>query len=377
MPQPLSGPGVGLQLPQYLYPSELTNAPYDLSQNYLSLSPGDTLPIPAGNWYVNVGMVSVLQYLDPLTGIWRIPRGGQRNMPQYVKSDGFNWRVANLTGCPVGAVITNAGTAYVESTTTVVAGTGNSTWQAIVGGLVSYTSMSNFGGGYGVPPLVFLTPPPQPGVQATAIATIGTGGSVSGITMVNAGAGYDTAPTAVILPSPTDPNINSGITQAVAVMGQYGGTSASGSLSAILCTNPGVSIASVPTLTIAGGGSSGAATALRMSTMTAGSVTGAGVGFGTTGSSGLATVGGGSAATAVNVNPEIELTNFIPRPASATLAASGGSLASIGTIFDSGLFVGTPTVIVQAGSGAAPSTAATVTLTLGGANDTVLLQPAP
>ena len=71
MTQGLSGPGIGLPIPQKLYPSQLANAPQDPSSNRLGLAPGETFMIPAGNWYVDVGSYLVLQYLDPVNNTWR------------------------------------------------------------------------------------------------------------------------------------------------------------------------------------------------------------------------------------------------------------------------------------------------------------------
>ena len=62
MSQLISGPGVGLPYPQNLYPSELQNAPQDASSNRLALAPGDSFVLPAGDWYISLGMYNVLQY---------------------------------------------------------------------------------------------------------------------------------------------------------------------------------------------------------------------------------------------------------------------------------------------------------------------------
>lgn len=370
----LSGPGIGLGLPQNLYPTApLSGAPYDFANNYLSLAPGDTLPLPAGSWYVNLGAVCVSQFYDAVTGIWRFANNGFRAPIQYIQSDGFNARVANLTGCPVAAVVTNAGTGYVQATTTCVAGSGNSTWYPIVGGLVSVTTILNAGSGYGITPLVFIPAPPAPGVQATAYATL-TSNTVSGITFINQGAGYTSAPVAAILPNPTDPNLGvSAIVNATVTLGTFG----AGSIAAILCTNPGTSLTAAPSLTIAGAGASATATALRMLTINGATVFGAGVGF--TGGALAQAIGSGSGATAVNTNPAIESTDFLDRPAAFLLAAPvGASLASVSTIYDGGLFVGaTPSLVINGVSGSIPTTGASVVALMGGINDTVLLQPAP
>ena len=82
MPAPLSGPGVGLQLPQNLYPTELANAPFDFSNPNISLAPGDAIPLPAGTWYLDLGLYSVLQYLDPVTGVAIVVRSRDAAPPK-------------------------------------------------------------------------------------------------------------------------------------------------------------------------------------------------------------------------------------------------------------------------------------------------------
>ena len=62
MAQLISGPGVNLPYPQNLYPSELQNAPQDPSSNRLALAPGESFVLPAGDWYVNLGLYNVLQF---------------------------------------------------------------------------------------------------------------------------------------------------------------------------------------------------------------------------------------------------------------------------------------------------------------------------
>src|ERR1700752_3224846 len=108
MPNPLSGPGVGLPFPQNLYPSDLYNAPIDASSNRLALAPGDSIVLPAGDWYISPGFYNVIQFLDPVTGIWTTTSSASFNRGlHFVKSDGFNYRVANLTGCIVSASVVN------------------------------------------------------------------------------------------------------------------------------------------------------------------------------------------------------------------------------------------------------------------------------
>jgi len=128
----------------------------------------------------------------------------------------------------------------------------------------------------------------------------------------------------------------------------------------------------VPSLTIAGAGASAAATIVPMWTTSATSITSGGAGY-TTGAM-VTTVGGVPSAAAATTNPATELTGYIPRPAQIGIsAAGGGTITTIGTIYDGGLFVGTPTAFVVGG---APTTAATIALTMGTANATVMIQQA-
>ena len=60
MSQLIAGPGLSLPYPQNLYPSQLSNAPPDSATNRIALAPGDTLPIPAGHWFINTGNVWIL-----------------------------------------------------------------------------------------------------------------------------------------------------------------------------------------------------------------------------------------------------------------------------------------------------------------------------
>lgn len=372
MSQGLSGPGIGLPIPQFLYPTELQNAPYDVGSNYLTLAPGDAIPVPAGKWFITLDSVCVLQFLDPVTGVWRgfeSGRGGFYN----VKSDGFTLRIANLTGCPIAAIVTGGGSGYTQATATIVASAGGSTWQPIVGGQLSVVSLGSAGAGYGLAPLVFIPPPPNPGVQATAAATL-SAGTVASVSLTNVGAGYKTVPTGVILPNPTDPNLGvSAITQATVTFALVNATA----ITAALCTNNGAAQANAtaPTLTPAGAGGSGATiSAVMMSTLTGTSIGAGGFGYGA--NSVLRTFGGAPTVTPAYTNPAIELNAYRPRDAEAALTVTAGSITAVGTIYDSGLFAGVPLGVI-ATQGAPTSTAASITLTIGGANGTVLLQPAP
>ena len=392
MPAPLSGPGLGLQLPQYLYPTELLNAPYDLSTNKIALAPGNQLPIPSGTWYVSLGLYCVLQYLDPVTGVWATGSAAAYGRSTiYIKSDGFNVRVANLTGCPTGAVVANQGGSYVQASTSItVTGGGGSLWQPIVGGGLGFSSIvtANAGAGYGVAPLVFIPAPPPSsnnangvgGIQATGYCGIASG-TVSGFTFTNPGAGYPVAPTPVVLPNPTDPNLNTGITAATLAFSLVTG----GGITGVLCTNNGAALSNPNnfTLTVSGAGTNATVTGIAMQIVTAASISGGGTGYGTV-SALLTTVGGVPPQGSITNNPDYLRLAWLPRPAQIGLAVTGtGTLAAqVGTIYDGGLFNtnAAPNFAIASQPLTATTvalTAATIALTMGSTVDFVTMQPAP
>lgn len=390
MTQLINGPGVGLPIPQNLYPSELTNAPYDTPTNHIALAAGDTLPIPAGHWYVNTGGYSVIQYLDPVTNVWNMgPNAAWVGGQQFVISDGFNVRVANLLGCPVSAVVAAPGTGYVQASTTITPTPSGSTWLPIVGGQLTST-ITSAGAGYGVAPEVFLPAPPPAsnngngvgGIQASGFCTISSGtlNLSSGFSFTNAGAGYPSAFTVVAQPSPTDPNLSTGITLATIVFSVTG----SGSLAGALCTNPGAPISNPNqiTLTIGGAGTGASLSANVLQTVTAVSVTGAGTGYGTL-STAVTTVGGVPAAGSIMTPYSLGLA-WRPRPLQAALAVTGAGgtvAAQVGTIYDGGLFLTStaPNFVIasQPLSTTGTLVAATMALTMGSRPDIIQLQPAP
>lgn len=397
MPGNLSGPGLGLPFPQNNYPTELQNAPQDCSSNQLALAPGDTFVIPAGDWSIGLGMYMVLQFLDPVTNTWTTPSGSAwtRGM-LFISADGFNVRIANLTGCVVSASVINGGTGYVQATTTITAiGTfGNGaapTLLPIVGGAIGLTGtftvdVPTKGAGYGVPPLIMIPPPPPAqsnsngvgGIQATAFAVLGSGGSISSISIVNPGAGYPTAPPVVVVPSPFDPNLAVGITAASVL---FSLTSAGVILGALVTNNGSPlnngSLASV-TLSIGGAGTSGSLTANVMQTVVSGTLSSAGTGFGT-GGVGFITSGGGPIAGTITNGPMANSLAFEPRPANIAVTAASLSLAAPATIYDGGLFESAPTfsALTVGVGGAPPTTIAAITAVMGSRADIAIIQGGP
>lgn len=388
MPTPLSGPGIGLPFPQNLYPSELANSPYDASSNRQALAPGESLVLPAGDWFVTMGFYTVIQHLDPVTGTWVFGQGGsyERGMV-FVKSDGFNTRIANLTGTLASVSVTQYGGGWTQSTTSVTVTGSNATVVPIVGGQVA-GSVSSAGAGYGVAPLLFITPPPPAsnnangvgGVQATGALTIASG-TISGLTIINPGCGYPSAPKGVVVPSPFDPNLATGITAGTVVFSVVG----SGSITGALVTNNGSAITPTAiTLTLAGAGSNATLVPNVMQCVTAVSTSGTGTGIG--GAGGVTSVGGAPSVGTITNSPEFNHTAWIPRPLQSqlTIGGTGSVAAQVGTIIDGGLFMSAPSPILQVGSaaggpagGAGSVVGPTIALTMGSQYDWIQIQAAP
>lgn len=396
MALPLSGPGVGLPLPQNLYPTSLQNAPQDLSTNRYSLNAGDELPIPAGDWYIDLGMYLTLEFMDPVTSVW-MPgvAAGWTGGVNFVKSDGFNVRVANRLGCPISAVVSNAGSSYVQASTTIsVTGGGGSTWLPIVGGGVTVSAATivtaQAGAGYGVPPIIiFPAPPPASnnangvgGIPASGYVGIASG-TIAGFTFNNVGAGYTgTTFNVVGLPNPTDPNLATGIT-----LGTIGMTVGfSGSIMAALCTNSGSAISNPAniTLTVTGAGTNATVTPILPQTVITASIVGGSTIGELSGSLALITsVGGYPNKGTLQNNPPFLFLEGRPRPAqiAATVGGVGTIAAQVATIYDGGYFYAAPVpVLVGAPIIASTGTvigSSTVLFTMGSVPDIVKIQPAP
>lgn len=206
----IAGPGQGLPPPQALYPPQLFTTPYTAPTNRFYLSAGNALLIPAGTWIVEGGDITRVQWKDPVNGHWNnlvrspaIP-DPTRHWGITLRSDGFNFRICNVSGIALGAEVTNGGTGYLGHTTHCVASTGNSRWRTIVGGQLGAVDILDGGANFSLPPIVFVPAPPRGGVCATGVAII-TAGVVTGINWINPGAGYPFPPDIVLLPDPFDP----------------------------------------------------------------------------------------------------------------------------------------------------------------------------
>lgn len=365
------GPGIGLTLR-----GQITNV--------ISLPAGGIVTIPAGPFSVSPGNYSFVQFLDPISQEWRI-HSDTRTADIYVESDGTNWRIANLTGCVVGARLTNAGANYT-SVPTITVSAGGAQATAIMGQVVSTTATlttnnlpsATSGSNYTYPPICIVSPPPTGGLPAKATCAL-TNGAVSSITITDQGAGYGLGPTAVgaslnaptitFVTNPEDPNLpeNGGTVNIVAATATLAlDPNSAGTVNAVIIGAPGTPLTAVPTLTFSSGAA--AATAIMAFTVTAQTVSG---GSGYPNLSGYTTTGGSLTSATAYLS---SFNNFlaIPRPALGTVTASGGVLSSV-TIQDGGTFQAVPSpIILQNGT---VSTGTIATPTVGGVTDNILMQP--
>ena len=331
----------------------------------ISLPAATSQLIPAGSWGVGVGKYSCVQEYDPVTGIWRNIGDDNGSTFKWINSDGVNFRIANQTGQVVGALVTACGAGYTSAPVITDNG-GTATYQAIIGGALNTTiTIANGGTGYTYPPSILISAPGNPGVQATATCTV-SAGAVATVTVVNQGAGYGAVPTISVINDPRDSTgKNCSLT---------GTLTGSGTVTAVVVTNGGTAVTSVPTLTFTGGGytTTAAATAIMCFTTTAYTVTSAGSGY--VGNVLVTGLGGFPTTSPSYTNTYIQ--SLLVRQRSAEYAAAlslTGVTATGQTLYDGGIFPGVPTGYVFGYTGISATSAAQVSFTCGGATDTVLL----
>ena len=358
----------------------------------ISLASGGVYNIPSGQFSVIPGKYSFLQVFDPITSIWRIPQTAAQNAPAVVSSDGYNFRLANLTGTMVGASVTTASSALtngiyypagypiagnpsaqvqagVASVPSVVMSAGGGTVLAkcniIVGGCNSTApTITSGGSGYTRPPSLIFSAPPAGGVPMTGYVATITAGAVAAVTIDNQGAGYTTVPTCTVVNHPLDTTGSGCVITCAALAG-------SGTVTAITVVDNGAGMNAVPTFTFSPTGP--AATAIMCFTITTG-VAQTSADHMATGNIGFA-LGGTATAQSVNTNPAITTGLFQPRLATTALnTTAGGGI----TFLDGGLHQIIPTGIAYAilSDGTITSASTKVAQTVGGAaNDISYLIP--
>jgi hypothetical protein len=336
------------------------------ASNTLALGSGQvyTLGPEAGMYQINVNKYHTLQTYDPVTTTWRsVGSSNEGSFIETVWSDGQNYRIANQTGCPIGALLTNAGSGYT-SAPTVTASVGGSIWKAVVGGAVSTTvTVTNGGVGYTYPPIVTFSAPNNLGMAASGYCTL-TSGAVSSVTVVDQGAGYTQPPIITFTNDPREGinGIASGYNAAATAT-----LTGAGTVTAVLMIDHGQgNQASLPTLAFSGGGgSSAAATVLMNWAITAWNPTTAGAGL----------AGAFANVTAIDnypttapayTNPSLYNSLISTRPANIRAAISSGGLTTVGsTILDGGCYTSSPIYNVLS-TASVVTTAPVVTFTLGG-----------
>lgn len=199
----------------------------------------------SGQYNVNLGTSCELQALDSGSRQWKRIGVGPAEAA-FVSADGTNLRIANTTGTPTSATITNAGSGYTNgyNTLTVTPSTGGSTWNTIVGGSINTAiAITSGGANYTAVPVIVFDPPANQGsapyVLPTATCTL-SGGAINAVTVVNAGAGLVSKPTIRVIPQDS--------TGGGAVLTVNDTLTGSGTLTALFPATYGTSLATAPTL---------------------------------------------------------------------------------------------------------------------------------
>lgn len=369
---------------------------------------GNTL---SGQYIVQLGFYSTLQVFDQGLQYWR-----NVNVLPYglttVSSDGTNFRVINSTGCPVGALITAAGSTGINGwygfingvASTIVNGVasagnavftitpsaGGAQWNAIVGGAVNTTlsfsgnvfnnqpfggtgnvTVASGGSNYTRAPVIVFSPPPNQGAQPyilpSAVCAI-TAGVISSITVVQQGAGLLGLPGITVLPQIGD------TTGAGALIGWLVGNSGqvgSGTVLAMYPAFTGTALTAVPTFTF-GGSSNPAPSATAIMNFTITSITNTTPGVGYTNAFALFQ-GGIVAGSAANTNPFFDKGLSLPVwPPLAVVAGTG--VTTLAGPFGGVNIQAVPTIAL--GTQLAAGTVTTVavqTPVVGGASDVLTL----
>jgi hypothetical protein len=379
----IGGAGIPLSVAGGLVPNFSGSPPVAAGfSNVITLSASETWLIAPGTYACAPGPYTCLQWLDPVQNAWRNVGADNGGVPLLIDSDGASFRLANLTGTPIGALITNAGSGYTNGIgaaatgLTVTPSAGGSTWVPVVGGANNGTVTITAGGSnYTFPPILIFDAPPAGGIQATGVCTI-SGGAINVVTVTNPGAGYTTVPNISVVNDPRDTTGSKGVLTAGALVG-------SGTLTALYPSAQGTALTAVPTFTFSPA-STTAATAV-MNFVVTGFTIGSGLsgtGYGNAqpfivlGSGGI--VSGTRAANVAGPIADVNLT--IPRMAQlqGTSTAGGKAQASAvgaSVVADAGFgFQAVPSLVILPNGSGAPSTVAQLTAAVGGITDSSWIQ---
>ena len=351
------------------------------SSTEITLQAGQTYLIPAGTWAIDIGPYTDYQVFDSQTNTWRVS-GDPGGASKWIMSDGVNHRLANQSGCVVGATVTSGGAGYT-SAPVITINSGGAKFTAVLGPVVNTITVVNGGTGYVYPPLVYINPPPAGGVAATAYSTI-SGGVVSSVTVTDQGAGYNTGVPLVTLTNDPRDTVGTGATAVASLTG-------TGTVAALLLTDPGTpsgisTSGTLPTITLTGGGYTTIATAVPVMawSLTSYTVQSVGLGYITGGTvffSGSTIASG----TAIYTNPTIQKNVVRARPCNVGVLVSSGAttLVTGGTVYDGGVlpqgFTTLQTAVNAAQTGVLVSASAVnvggITPVYGGTTDVAVLLP--
>lgn len=189
--------------------------PFPLAQvaeggGVITLASGGVWYPPPGEWLLQTAANICVQWWDPIANAWRNAVSNS-NTGDYYATDGYNYRMLNLTGIVqvasfaagsggtngIGFAATGAAVSIIASNTT---GGAQATAYAIVGGSVQAPTITQAGSGFLVPPVVVIDAPPVGGIQATATCALSATGTIASVTMANVGAGYATSPNFYLIP---------------------------------------------------------------------------------------------------------------------------------------------------------------------------------
>ncbi len=331
------------------------------------LQAGEVALIPAGTWGIRPGIYCTLQEYNPIITCWENVAGSGTRDWFWMDSDGVNFRIANQSGCVIGAVVTTAGSGYTQATAACTAASGGAKFQPIIGGAISTTiTVVKGGSNYVYPPQVQIAAPPAPGIPATAYCTL-SGAAVSTVTVVTQGAGYQTAPPVVLVNDPRD-TAGYGATATTALTG-------SGTVTGLLVTDHGTPLTSVPVLTITGG-TSGAATAVMAFAVTSFGLTTAGAGYTASAGTVIAAAVPVPVSGSAILNDQYQSGLVKLRACQVAMTTSaGGAITTTQNVIDGGCYPAVPGVqaIQIAAATAIVTTAAVLTVAVGGQNDNYLL----
>jgi hypothetical protein len=338
----------------------------------MTILPGRRYILPAGTYLVDLDLNSALQFLDPITGIWRNANNAYYDGQTFVDSDGANVAVANLTGTPVGGLITNAGTGYTNGIGTAVTGctitasAGASTWVPIVGGAVNTSTTITAGGsGYTFAPNIIVDAPPAGGFAATMTCTI-SGGAINAVTTTNQGAGYASVPKITVVNDPRDTTGAGAVLTGGALLG-------SATLTGMYPSAQGATVTALPTFTFAPA-STTAATCIMNWAVTSYTQTAGGATYST--SALVVSANHLTAGTSVLTNPNYTTGLTTPRQARIVAGLAAGALTTANQVVeDNGSGIQVVPVMGVIPMITIATVVATATANVGGVNANVLIQP--